>query len=69
MSTGYVRTYIVLPGTIWGIAKNPLVDAGIMNPISQQIPGLIRASLDRGQAGMVRKGELHWPNVNIEERM
>ncbi|PSS36756.1 hypothetical protein PHLCEN_2v1387 [Hermanssonia centrifuga] len=64
---GYVRAHIVLPGTIWGIASNPLVAAGIQNPYSQQIPGLIRASLDRKQAGMVGKGLAIWPDVNIED--
>ena len=66
---GYVRTYIVLPSTIWGIAKNPLVDAGIQHPYSQQIPALIRAALGRGQAGVLGKGQAYWPSVNIEERM
>ncbi|KAF8656882.1 hypothetical protein AX16_002427 [Volvariella volvacea WC 439] len=64
---GYVRTYIVLPSTIYGIAKGKLVDLGIQNPHSLQIPGLIRASLDRGRAGMVGLGKNLWPNVNIEE--
>ncbi len=64
---GYVRGHIVLPGTIWGIASNPLVAAGIQNPYSQQIPSLIRASLDRKQAGMVGKGLAIWPDVNIED--
>lgn len=65
---GYARTYIVLPSTIWGIASNPLVEAGIANPYSMQIPAVIRASLARGQAGMVGKGLAYWPSVNIEER-
>ncbi|KAI0091097.1 NAD-P-binding protein [Irpex rosettiformis] len=65
---GYVRAYIVLPSTIWGIAKNPLVDAGIQNPHSQQIPALINAALARGQAGVVGKGRAYWPSVNIEEQ-
>ncbi|KAI0696908.1 NAD(P)-binding protein [Cytidiella melzeri] len=65
---GYVRTYIILPSTIWGIAKNELVDAGIANPHSQQIPALIRAALARGQAGVVGKGVPYWPNVNIEQQ-
>ena len=25
-----MRTYIILPSTIWGIAKNPLADAGLL---------------------------------------
>lgn len=47
--------------------KNALVDAGIQNPHSIQIPTIIRASLDRGQAGMVGKGLALWPDVHIDE--
>ena len=64
---GYVRAYIVLPSTIYGIAKNPLVDAGLQNPHSQQIPNLIKAALARGRAGMVGKGLARWPNVHIDD--
>ncbi|KAJ2916607.1 hypothetical protein MD484_g3822, partial [Candolleomyces efflorescens] len=49
---GYVRTYIILPSTIYGIAKNKLVDLGIQNPHSIQMPGLIKADLERGQGGV-----------------
>ena len=66
-SSGYVRTFIVVPSTIYGIAQGPLVDLGIQNPYSIQIPALIRASLDRGQAGMVGQGKNLWPNVEIGE--
>ncbi|KAI0696906.1 NAD-P-binding protein [Cytidiella melzeri] len=65
---GYARTYIILPSTIWGIAKNELVDVGIANPYSIQIPALIRAALARGRAGVVGKGLACWPSVNIEEQ-
>ncbi|KAI0358736.1 NAD-P-binding protein [Trametes cingulata] len=63
----YVKTYLVLPSTIYGLAKGPLVDAGIMNPQSQQIPALIMASIDRGRAGMVGEGKNIWPNVNVDD--
>ncbi|KAI0783866.1 hypothetical protein BC629DRAFT_1594001 [Irpex lacteus] len=39
--------YIVIPSTVWGTAKHTLVDAGISNPRSIQVPWLIQASLDR----------------------
>ncbi|GJE96185.1 NAD(P)-binding protein [Phanerochaete sordida] len=64
---GYCRTYIILPSTIYGIAQNHLVDAGIQNPYSIQIPMVIKASLGRGRAGMVGKGLALWPNVHIED--
>lgn len=65
---GYVFSYIVIPSTVWGTAKHTLVDAGISNPRSIQVPWLIQASLDRGQAGVVGKGQAFWPNVHIKER-
>ncbi|KAI0091093.1 NAD-P-binding protein [Irpex rosettiformis] len=65
---GYLKSYIILPSTIWGIAKNPLVDAGISNPYSKQLPALIQAALARGQAGVVGKGQALWPSINIEEQ-
>ncbi|KAI0633479.1 NAD-P-binding protein [Trametes polyzona] len=64
---GYVKTYIVLPSTIYGLATGPLVDAGIMNAQSQQIPALITAGIDRGRAGMVGEGKNIWPNVHIDD--
>lgn len=64
---GYVRAYIILPSTIYGIAKNPLVEVGIQNPHSQQIPALINAALGRGQAGMVGKGLALWPDVHVDD--
>ncbi|KAJ7255790.1 hypothetical protein B0H12DRAFT_1112886 [Mycena haematopus] len=64
---GYVKSYIILPSTIYGLAANRLVDLGIQNPHSVQIPMLISAALDRGQAGMVGEGKNLWPNVEIHE--
>lgn len=65
--SGYVKVYIILPSTIYGIAAGEFVEQGIQNPYSQQVPALIRASLDRGRAGMVGAGKNIWPNVDIEE--
>lgn len=65
--TGYIKTYIILPSTIYGIATGKLVDIGVQHSHSQQIPGLIKAALARGQAGMVGEGKNIWPHVNIED--
>jgi hypothetical protein len=62
-----VRTHIVLPPTIYGIADHALVQKGIANDQSIQLPALIRASVARGQAGVVGKGENVWPNVHISD--
>ncbi|KAF9468157.1 NAD(P)-binding protein [Collybia nuda] len=64
---GYVKTYIILPSTIYGIASGPLVDLGLQNTHSQQIPALVKISLDRGQGGMVGLGKNLWPNVHVKE--
>ncbi|KAI0768145.1 NAD-P-binding protein [Trametes elegans] len=52
---------------LYGLASGPLVDAKIVNERSQQIPALIKASMDRRQAGMVGKGKNFHPNVHIDD--
>jgi nucleoside-diphosphate-sugar epimerase len=64
---GYVRVHIVVPSTIYGIAKGRLVDAGIQNAHSIQVPELIRAALAIRQAGMVGQGKNYWPDVHVED--
>jgi len=62
-----VRTHIVLPSTIYGVADHILVEKGVSNPISIQMPQLIRAGISRAQGGMCGKGENIWPNIHISE--
>ncbi|KXN91707.1 hypothetical protein AN958_12559 [Leucoagaricus sp. SymC.cos] len=64
---GYVRGYLVTPATVYGLASGKFVDAGLSNRHSIQLPALISASLDRGQAGMVGKGVNIWPNVHVDD--
>lgn len=64
---GYIKAYIVLPSTIWGAARNSLVDAGIVNPYSMAIRFVLKTALDRGRAGVVGKGLAVWNAVEIEE--
>lgn len=66
--SGYVNTHIVMPSTIWGVASNPIVDAGITNRFSIQVPAMIKAALGRSQAGVVGKGKGLWTAVNVNER-
>lgn len=66
-STGYLRSYLILPSTIYGRPVNPLVETGFQKDTSVQIPALIRASLDRRQGGVVGKGRAFWPSVHIDE--
>ncbi|KZV69697.1 NAD-P-binding protein [Peniophora sp. CONT] len=65
--SGCIRSYIVVPSTIWGILTGPLVDMGIAHSHSQQMPNAIKASISRGQGGMVGKGLNVWPHVEINE--
>ena len=64
---GYIKSYIVLPSTIYGVAKNKLTALKVANDRSQQIPQLVGASLERGTAGMVGEGKNIWPNVHIDD--
>ncbi|KAJ4490122.1 NAD-binding protein [Lentinula aciculospora] len=64
---GYLRSYIILPSTVWGTATGPLFDAKISNPHSVQIPYSARAALARGQGGMLTEGKNEWPIVEIHE--
>lgn len=67
LSIGYVKTYIISPSTIYGIPKNGFTEAGLQHSHSIQIPMFIRASLGRGQGGMIGLGKNKWPNVHIDD--
>ncbi|TCD71996.1 hypothetical protein EIP91_000128 [Steccherinum ochraceum] len=64
---GYIKGYIVIPSTIYSRATHKLVQAGIANNQSDQIPKLIQIALQRGEAGMTGKGLSLWPDVDIHE--
>jgi len=64
---GYVRSYIILPSTIYGTLTGPLVDLGISNAHSISIPFLVNASIARGQGGMVGEGRNVWADVEIHD--
>ncbi|KII89891.1 hypothetical protein PLICRDRAFT_174707 [Plicaturopsis crispa FD-325 SS-3] len=66
-TAGYVKTYIILPSTIYGIATGPLAEIGFQHPHSIQVPFLIKAAISRGQGGVVGTGANLWPNVHIDE--
>jgi len=66
-SEGYVRTYIIAPSTIYGLARGRLVDEGIQHVQSVQIPTMVRISLGRGIGAMIGEGKNFWPHVHIED--
>lgn len=54
---GDFKSFIIVPPTIWGAGQGEIYDKGISNSFSQQMPRLIKISLDRGAAAVVGKGE------------
>ncbi|KAA1475300.1 NAD(P)-binding protein [Dentipellis sp. KUC8613] len=64
---GYARTYIILPGVVYGPVSGKLVDAGIVHRHSMLLPFLIKAGLDRGQGGIIGAGKNIWPAVEVNE--
>lgn len=55
-----IRSFIILPSTIYGINNIELVEKGIGNNQSIQMPALIKASIDRKRPGVVGKGHNIW---------
>ncbi|KAG8217077.1 hypothetical protein J3R82DRAFT_5099 [Butyriboletus roseoflavus] len=64
---GYVKTYVVLPPTIYGFASGKLVDLGIQNTRSIQIPLAIAGCIARKRGGYVGQGLNVWPNIHIDD--
>ncbi|KAJ6554645.1 hypothetical protein B0H19DRAFT_151779 [Mycena capillaripes] len=64
---GYIKSYIILPTTVYGVANGPLVESGIQKPQTTLLPPLIAAALDRGEAGMVGAGKNVWQNVELRD--
>ncbi|BGP36182.1 hypothetical protein JCM10450v2_000080 [Rhodotorula kratochvilovae] len=63
---GDVRSYIVLPSTIFGISSLPGVGT-IFNKHSNQMPALIRGSIKKKQAGLVGEYRNTWPLVHTDD--
>ncbi|KAI0789841.1 NAD(P)-binding protein [Abortiporus biennis] len=64
---GYVKSYIVLPSSIYGIAHNILVDDGLAKKASFAMLPLIQIAAVRGEVGVVGKGLNVWGAVHIDE--
>ncbi|KAJ8509377.1 hypothetical protein ONZ45_g8454 [Pleurotus djamor] len=64
---GYTKTYIVLPSSVFGVAESELPRLGISNAHSVFPPLHIRASIRRGNGGMIGNGSNVWHNVHIED--
>ncbi|KAF7316900.1 Rab guanyl-nucleotide exchange factor [Mycena chlorophos] len=66
-SEGYLKSYIILPSTIYGLATGIVAEQGLQNTRSQQIPRLARVSVQRGQGAMIGEGRNYWNNVHIDD--
>ena len=64
---GYVKTYIITPGTVFGPVEGPLVDAGVQHQHSVQVPALVGASVARKQAGYIGAGKNVWSAVSNKD--
>ncbi|KAF5314916.1 hypothetical protein D9619_006947 [Psilocybe cf. subviscida] len=64
---GYVKTYIVTPGTLFGYPTGPVKDAGIQNIHSIQLPWVIRPSIQRKQGAYFGKGLNKWSAADVNE--
>ncbi|TFK40452.1 hypothetical protein BDQ12DRAFT_711156 [Crucibulum laeve] len=64
---GYLKSYIITPGTVFGTPSGPLVDLGIQNTHSIQFPYFIRAAIDRKQGGYIGAGKNVWCAADVDE--
>ncbi|KAF6762446.1 hypothetical protein DFP72DRAFT_875966 [Ephemerocybe angulata] len=64
---GYVRSYLITPGTIFGLAKGPLVDLGVQHKHSLQLPLFFRTFIKRGRAATIGPGLNVWPAVSYND--
>ncbi|KAI0358320.1 NAD-P-binding protein [Trametes cingulata] len=65
---GYVRSHIIAPAVVYGVASGPLFDEGI--PANQHTvitQMLVRSALDRGSMGVLGKGISRWGDVHIDD--
>ena len=70
---GDIRSYIILPSTIYGEATGELGKGEwkgkLANRRSRQIPIACQLALQRGQPGTVKQGKNVWPEVHIDDLM
>ncbi|RPD68444.1 NAD-P-binding protein [Lentinus tigrinus ALCF2SS1-7] len=64
---GYARTYIVVPGYVYGAPSGPLYDAGIAKKTTILLPWLADVFARRGRAGVLNGGKNAWANVHVHD--
>jgi len=65
---GYLKSYIILPPLVYGLAKTRFVDAGIQHSHSFLVPTMINIALARGEVGIYGPGKNVWDHVYLYER-
>jgi len=64
---GYVKSYIILPGLVYGRVSTKLVDLGIQNSGTLLLKLFFNIALERGVNGMVGKGLNTWVGVDVSD--
>ncbi|KAJ7663167.1 hypothetical protein DFH06DRAFT_1189514 [Mycena polygramma] len=64
---GYIDSYIVFPGLVFGTPHGLLADAGVQNPTNFAVTGYIKASFARRAAGLVGEGKNLISIVDVTE--
>ncbi|KAJ7134065.1 hypothetical protein C8R43DRAFT_1205642 [Mycena crocata] len=64
---GYVKTYIVLPGTIYGLATGTIATAGAHNTRNQLLVNFCNMGVNRKEAFFVGEGKNEWTHVEVNE--
>ena len=64
---GYIRSLIVVPGTVFGPAKNKLVESGISTGINPVFKYFMLPAKARGRAPVVGAGKNIWAAVDIDD--
>ncbi|KAJ7051428.1 hypothetical protein C8F01DRAFT_1212685 [Mycena amicta] len=64
---GYVNTYIVIPGVVYGAARGILAENGIQNMINFAWVALFRLSFARGAVGIIGEGKNLVAHVEVNE--
>ncbi|KAJ7844501.1 hypothetical protein B0H14DRAFT_3455503 [Mycena olivaceomarginata] len=64
---GYINSYIVLPGIVFGTPRGILAEAGVQNATNLGFTGILSASFARRAAGFVGEGTNRIAIVDVSE--
>ncbi|KAJ7919226.1 hypothetical protein B0H13DRAFT_1868747 [Mycena leptocephala] len=64
---GYIESYIVLPGIVFGTPRGILAETRMQNMTNLGFTGILSASFARGAAGFVGEGKNHIAIVDVSE--